>query len=443
MDRFLQFVEAAGKKMKQMIKPLGITFVGGVLLGLLWFFSIARVPGEHHWCIMNGIVVFLWTICLSVAAARQPVATQLATATGFSWGFMFLLAVLISGNKWGSANVPISWPAAAPALLIIPLVIQVTVFPVYLISKLIHKKRIDMKKPALSLLALCVIFLYICSRKGDTNTNTTTNTNSTVNTNIETKVVPLAELPTNTKKLELVKIPAGVFTMGSPDNETGRISNEGPQTKVTITRLFWIGKYEVTQGQYQAVMGDNPSHFKGNPNLPVEQVTWDEVMEFCAKLNEQSKDKRQEGYAYRLPTEAEWEYACRAGTTTRFSFSDNEAELSKYGNYALGDGYKNTAPVGLKESNPWGLYDMHGNVWEWCLDEYPTQSYPGGSVTDPIHPYKVTETYRVIRGGSWLNFPDRCRSACRDCWGSLSHRYDVRGFRIVLAPAGGLKGPGF
>jgi formylglycine-generating enzyme required for sulfatase activity len=79
---------------------------------------------------------------------------------------------------------------------------------------------------------------------------------------------------------------------------------------------------------------------------------------------------------------------------------------------------------------------MHGNVWEWCLDEYPTQSYPGGSVTDPIHLYKVTETYRVIRGGSWLNFPDRCRSACRDCWGSLSHRYDVRGFRVVLAPAG-------
>ena len=292
----------------------------------------------------------------------------------------------------------------------------------------------------LLLLALCIVVavcIYRIVFYTPAPASTTGSTDSTINMNIETEIVPLTGLPADTKRLVLVKIPPGTFTMGSPDGEG--LYNESPQTEVTITRPFWMGQYEVTQGQYQAVMGDNPSHFTGDPNLPVEQVTWDEVMEFCARLNEQSGENQQEGYTYRLPTEAEWEYACRAGTTTGFSFGNDENELSKYGNSVLDDDYENTAPVGSKKPNPWGLYDMHGNVWEWCLDEYPMLSYPGGSVTDPVNRYEVVAVFRVIRGGSWLNFPDRCRSAARDFWGPLSHRYDVRGFRIVLAPQAALE----
>ncbi len=228
----------------------------------------------------------------------------------------------------------------------------------------------------------------------------------------------------------LVWIAPGTFTMGSPSGEKGRYSEEGPQTKVTISRGFLMSKYEVTQAQYKAVMGTNPSSFKGD-NKPVEQVSWHDAVAYCAKLTEKEKaaGRLPVGYEYRLPTEAEWEYACRAGTTTAFSFGDDVSKLGEYAWYG-GNSSSTTHPVGKKKPNGWGLYDMHGNVWEWCQDWYG--NYPGGSVTDPQGP--ATGSYRVERGGYWRSFAGHCRSADRNGYGPGS-RYRGLGFRPVLAPA--------
>jgi formylglycine-generating enzyme required for sulfatase activity len=162
----------------------------------------------------------------------------------------------------------------------------------------------------------------------------------------------------NSIGMEFVKIPAGEFQMGSEEHSCGN-----PVHRVNIPEAFYMGKYPVTQKQWKAVMGNNPSHFKGD-DRPVEYVSWYDVLGFVEKLNElEGTDK------YRLPSEAEWEYACRAGTTTRYSFGDSEAKLRKYGWYD-GNSRRETHPVGKKKPNPWGLYDIHGNVWEWCQDKW-------------------------------------------------------------------------
>ena len=222
-------------------------------------------------------------------------------------------------------------------------------------------------------------------------------------------------------QLDLMPIAPGTFQMGSI---TGGEDSERPVTKVTFLRRFWLGKTEVTQAQWLAVMGSNPSSFKGD-NLPVEQVSWDDAMEFCWKLTERERAAGQlpEGYAYTLPTEAQWEYACRAGTT-----GDYAGNLDEMGWYRQNSG-QSTKPVGTKQANAWGLHDMHGNVWEWCLDRY--RSYPGGSVTDPNG--ASSGSGRVLRGGCWSGRADYCRSALRMNWDS-GNRYDVTGFRLALAP---------
>jgi formylglycine-generating enzyme required for sulfatase activity len=214
--------------------------------------------------------------------------------------------------------------------------------------------------------------------------------------------------------------------MGSPETERDRKPNEVPQHEVTITTPFYMGKYEVTQEQWDAVMAStlpNPSQFRG-PKYPVQRVTWGRSVEFCEKLG------RTTGRSVRLPTEAEWEYACRAGTRTAFSFGDAYALTDAYAWF--GDNAEQTAhPVGEKKPNPWGLYDMHGNVWEWCQD-WHVDRYEAAAAADPQGP--LSGTHRVLRGGSWLTGADGCRSAHRDPF-NPNFRSANRGFRALMVVA--------
>jgi formylglycine-generating enzyme required for sulfatase activity/serine/threonine protein kinase len=227
--------------------------------------------------------------------------------------------------------------------------------------------------------------------------------------------------------LELKYIEAGIFVMGSPESEADRDSEEGPQTQVTLTQGFWIGKTEVTQGQYEAVMGANPSEFKAaGKNAPVETVSWLDAMEFCRKLteHEQAEGRLPAGYVYTLPTEAQWEYACRAGTKTPYA--------GDLGQLAWFDktGGKTTHPVGQKAANAWGLHDVHGNVWEWCLDDFADR-LPGGSATDYAAPSKPGLRH-AYRGGGWNNSPEDCRSAKRIEADGDDREKNV-GFRLALS----------
>jgi formylglycine-generating enzyme required for sulfatase activity len=251
--------------------------------------------------------------------------------------------------------------------------------------------------------------------------------------NSQKAALPVARNPGGRNVEGMVWIPAGEFTMGSPASETDRDFDEGPLTKVAISQGFWMGKYEVTQREYEAVMGANPSLYSGDPTRPVEKVSWQDAMNYCSKLTQlqQASAELPEGYVYRLPTEAEWEYACRAGTTTRFSYGDDPGYF-QLGDYAwyYGNSDATTHPVGGKKPNAWGLYDMHGNVWEWCLDNW-AGSFVGGIVTNRA--VLPEGTLRVARGGSWLYDPKFCRSANRDNYGA-SNRCSDLGFRVVLVP---------
>jgi formylglycine-generating enzyme required for sulfatase activity len=220
----------------------------------------------------------------------------------------------------------------------------------------------------------------------------------------------------NGVKLELVRIPAGEFQMGSSESDSAK-----PVHKVRITKPFYMGKTEVTQEQWQAVMGNNPSRFKGAKN-PVEQVSWDDCQAFVKKLS-----AKVGGLAFALPTEAEWEYACRAGSTTKYCFGDSDRELGDYGWYDSNSD-KKTHPVGQKKPNAFGLYDMHGNVWEWCQDWYDENYYKNSPKDDPTGPTKGDG--RVLRGGSWFYDPWSCRSAYR-FRGNPTYRNDRNGCRVV------------
>jgi len=223
--------------------------------------------------------------------------------------------------------------------------------------------------------------------------------------------------------IHLRLIPAGEFDMGSPDAEQYRFIDEGPVHRAKISNPFYMGKYEVTQAQWKVIMGNNPSNWQGD-NLPVEEVTWDDAQEFMQKA----------GDGFRLPTEAEWEYACRAGSKVRWSFGDDQEKL---GDNAWFDGNSDhkTHEVGTKGPNAWKLYDMHGNVYEWCSDWYGEKYYEEckNGVTDPTGPADGAE--RVRRGGSWAHCFISARSADRDK-NKPEAKNNYIGFRVVMpAPA--------
>ena len=232
--------------------------------------------------------------------------------------------------------------------------------------------------------------------------------------------------------LRLVEIPSGMFLMGSPKNEKGHYDDEGPQREVTITRPFRMGAMTVTQGCWEALMGTNPSKFRGIPSLPVEQVSWDDICGpegFLARLNALTEGTRPEGQTFRLPTEAEWEYACRAGTTTAYSFGADPADLGARGWFAENaDG--RTHPVGQKQPNAWGLHDMHGNVFEWCQDVWHA-GYKGAPKDGSAWMEGGERSRRVLRGGGWSYNTWNARSAFRDK-DATTYRHDSTGFRIVL-----------
>ena len=233
---------------------------------------------------------------------------------------------------------------------------------------------------------------------------------------------------TNSIGMKFVWIKPGSFMMGSPKEEKERGGDE-TQHKVTLTKGFYMGVYTVTQEQWKEVMGNNPSEFKGEKNLPVEMVSWDDCQAFIKKLRE--KDKK----PYRLPTEAEWEYSCRAGTTTPFHFGETiSTDQANYnGTYTYGNGKKGllrlkTTPVGSFPANAWGLHDMHGNIWQWCQDWFG--DYPQDDVVDPQGPEKGK--FRVRRGGSWGYHPLNCRSAFRT-WSEPGHRSSLFGCRLCFS----------
>ena len=228
--------------------------------------------------------------------------------------------------------------------------------------------------------------------------------------------------------LEMMPIRTGSFVMGSPTTEKGH--DDERQHQVTLTKEFWLGRYELTQREYEKLMGETPSKYQSS-ELPVERVSWNDAASFCQKLTRQERQASRlpTGYEYRLPTEAEWEYACRAGTEAIYSFGDDAGKLKDYAWY-YGNAGGWTHEWGQRKSNSWGLYDMHGNVAEWCWDRFG--SYPAGAATDPIG--ARTGSTRVYRGGSRRDGAVGCRAACRQKH-EPSAAFDIIGFRVALAPA--------
>ncbi len=218
--------------------------------------------------------------------------------------------------------------------------------------------------------------------------------------------------------LDMVAIPGGKFMMGTPKGEGEKA--EKPQHEVTV-QAFFMGKYPITQAQYQQVMGENPSNFKGNER-PVEYVSWEDAVEFCQRLSKQT------GKEYRLPSEAEWEYAARAGTTTPYHFGKNITD--KLANY--GGNVGETTSVGQFPPNAFGLYDMHGNLWEWCQDDW--NGHYQGAPNDGSAWVSKDSAIKVVRGGSWLGNPVVCRSAFRDYFTRDLRDYII-GFRVVCVAA--------
>ena len=254
----------------------------------------------------------------------------------------------------------------------------------------------------------------------------------------EIKDLALEDLANDTQ-LEMVAIPGGTFIMGSLPEELEHQEDESPQHFVTV-QPFFMGKYQVTQAQWRFVaqlpqvnrdLEQDPSRFKGD-NRPVEQVSWEDAVEFCDRLSQYT------GRTYRLPSEAEWEYACRAGSAKPFAFGDTITtnEVNYDGNYTYGNAPKGeyrgrTTPVGTFQPNAFGLYDMHGNVWEWCADTWH-DNYEGAPNDGSAWISETNQNVKLLRGGSWYNYPELCRSAYR-AYDNLDFNNYYIGFRVVCS----------
>ena len=249
----------------------------------------------------------------------------------------------------------------------------------------------------------------------------------------------------NVLKMKLVWCPPGSFTMGSPATEVdvaGKHRDDENQVQVKLTNGFWLGKYEVTQAEWKQVMQTEPWEGQGlteeGDEFPATWVCWNDATDFCRTLTEQERKagRLSKGWEYKLPTEAQWEYACRAGTETKFSFGDNESKLGDYAwfsNNASKVAEKYAHRVGQKKANVWGLCDMHGNVSEFCRDIY-TKELPGGRDPEVKSDESTSEiSFRLVRGGSWMNEADACRLAFR--WGGYPslNKYHTLGFRLALS----------
>jgi formylglycine-generating enzyme required for sulfatase activity len=285
---------------------------------------------------------------------------------------------------------------------------------------------------------LCLVGLpFVISCTGSSETNKAGISSESQSTSQDISPDNGIETITNSIGMKLVLIPKGTFVMGSPESEEGRQKDE-TQHEVTISKDYYLGVTEVTQGQYQKVMGKNPSYFKkriiresDSSMYPVEAVSWEDAVEFCKKLSELPEEKKA-GRVYRLPTEAEWEYACRSGSKSAYSFGESSKSLGDYAWFGKNSNGQ-THPVGEKKANDWGLYDMQGNVFEWCSDWYG--EYPKGAVSDPSGPKRGS--FCVFRGGGWYDGAAGCRSALRS--GSApSDRGDGLGFRVALSLPSGI-----
>jgi formylglycine-generating enzyme required for sulfatase activity len=250
---------------------------------------------------------------------------------------------------------------------------------------------------------------------------------------------------TNSVGMKLVLIPKGSFIMGSPASEKGRRGADETQHEVTLTNDYYLGVFEVTQAQYKKVMGENPSYFEGSKvpgdsnNHPVDCVKWEDAVAFCKKLSDLPEEK-EVGRIYRLPTEAEWEYACRAGSKTTYYFHDDSRVLPINGWYIENsskfrfEGRTHPHAVGQLNPNAWGLYDMHGNVKEWCIDW--SDDYPKGAVSNPTGP--STGFHHVVRGGAYNSTSEECRCGYRD-GENWPDAFPTNGFRIALSPPNTLR----
>ena len=267
------------------------------------------------------------------------------------------------------------------------------------------------------------------------------------------KYLRLPVVQTNSIGMKLALIPPGEFDMGSPKEFVEeelrlhggdrwyreRVPGEAPRHRARITKPYWLGVTEVTQEEYQKVMGNNPSNFHGDPKRPVEQVSWNDAVEFCLRLSELPGEKSAKR-RYVLPTEAQWEYACRAGNEGRWCFSDRSNSVATAVEEKLLDGYGwfdanaggQTHPVGQKQASAFGLYDTYGNVWEWCADWYDVGYYAGSPTDNPPGP--PGGSHRVSRGEGWSDPAWHCRSTCRDRHGPGGRNHDL-GFRLCLVPA--------